>query len=230
MILFKVSVLITAFQRPHLLKWNLFSLARQEIPFSYEIIVLNDGIADETETLCAVYQKRLNIKYVFTGQRNRQGEMKYRVPGFALNIGAKLSSGDVLIISCAEMFHLNETIAHLCKPVVIDPKFLATSIGMDDQDASFLDYVESNGGDFDYEDYLHNYPLLNTSLPFLMAVKRREFFAIGGYDEDFVGFAYDDNDLISRLSKNGCRLCLTQAQTIHLYHPAMMTTMFKARR
>jgi len=52
-----------------------------------------------------------------------------------------------------------------------------------------------------------------------MAVNRREFFATGGYDEDFIGFAYDDNDLISRLSKNGCRLCLTQAQTIHLYHP-----------
>jgi glycosyltransferase involved in cell wall biosynthesis len=217
--LLKVSILITAFQRPHLLKWNLFSLARQEIPFPCEVLVLNDGVPDETQGLCKKYQKRLNIKYVFTGQRNLQGEIKYRVPGFALNIGAKLACGDILIISCAEMFHLNDTITYLSKPLILNPKLLATSIGMDDQDASFLEFLESNGGDFDYEAYLHNYPRLNTRLPFLMAISRREFFAIGGYDEDFTGFAYDDDDLISRLQKNGCCLCLTQAQTIHLYHP-----------
>ena len=39
------------------------------------------------------------------------------------------------------------------------------------------------------------------------------------YDEDMVGFAFYDNDLMDRLLANGSRLCLTQAQTIHLYHP-----------
>jgi len=219
MSLLKVSILITAFQRPHLLKWNLFSLARQEIPFPYEVLVLNDGVPDETEGLCRKYRNRLNVRYVFTGQRNLQGEIKYRVPGFALNIGAKLSCGDILIISCAEMFHLNDTIACLSGPVMANSRLLATAIGMDDKDASFLEYVESNGGDFDYDAYLHNYPRLNTRLPFLMAISRKEFYAIGGYDEDFTGFAYDDDDLVSRLQDNGCSLCLTQAQTIHLYHP-----------
>lgn len=214
----QASILITSFQRPGLLKWNLFSLARQRIPFSYEVIVLNDGTADGTEELCVSYQKRLPIRYIFTGQRNLQGDMKYRVPGFAVNIGAQLSKGKVLIIACAEMFHLNDTIADLVPPVLMNNKILATSIGMDDQDATFLEYVENNGGDFDYDAYLQNYPRLNTALPFLMAVKRSEFFAIGGYDEDFIGFSYDDNDLISRLEKHGCALCLTQAQTIHLYH------------
>lgn len=214
----QASILITSYQRPHLLKWNLFSMIRQQIPFSYEVIVLNDGTPDGTEELCLSYQRHLPIKYVFTGQRNLKGEYKYRVPGFALNIGAQIASGKVLIISCAEMFHLNDTVSYLVPPVLMDQKILATSIGMDDQDGSFLDYVESNSGDFDYEAFLNNYPRLNTTLPFLMAVKRTEFFAIGGYDEDFTGFSYDDNDLMSRLEKNGCSLCLTQAQTIHLYH------------
>jgi len=216
--LLHATILITSFQRPHLLKWNLFSLARQRIPFSYEVIVLNDGTPDGTEEICDSYQKHLSIKYVFTGQRNLHGELKYRVPGFAVNIGAQLSKGKVLIISCAEMFHINDTIVQLVPPVLIDSKTMATSIGMDDQDATFLEYLENNGGDFDYEAYLQNYPRLNTTLPFLMAVNRTEFFAIGGYDEDFIGFSYDDNDLMSRLEKNGCALCMTQAQTIHLFH------------
>lgn len=141
----QVSILITAFMRPHLLKWNLFSLARQEIGLDFETIVLNDGIPDETEALCREYQDILNLKYVFTGQRNLKGELIYRVPGFAINIGARMASGDVLIISCAEMFHINNTIGLLAAPLHYDPRLLATAIGMDD-DGSFLDYLNENDG------------------------------------------------------------------------------------
>ncbi|MDD2620710.1 MAG: galactosyltransferase-related protein, partial [Syntrophomonadaceae bacterium] len=174
---------------------------------------------DETENLCQQYEKALNIKYIFTGQRNLHGKMVYRVPGFALNIGAKLSSGDVIIITCAEMFHLNNTIMQLYKPLLFNSRLLSTSIAMDDRDGSFLDYMNMHNGSFDFNAYHNNYPVLRNKLPFLMAVKRHEFFAIRGYDEDFVGFAFDDDDFISRLLKNGCRHCLTQSQTIHLFHP-----------
>lgn len=212
-----ISILITTFQRPALLNWNLFSLARQNLPPA-EIIVLNDGLPDETEAVCASYRDRLNIKYVFTGQRNLSGSIIYRVPGFVINIGAKLASGDILVMSCAEMFHLNETISQLIVPVSLDRKYLGTAVGMDD-DGSFLSYITSNQGSFDLDAYLNDYPRLNTTLPFLMAMAREEFFGIGGYDEDLTGLAYDDNDFMGRLIDNGCRLCLTQAQTIHLYHP-----------
>lgn len=214
----KISILITTFLRPHLLKWNLLSLARQNIDFDFETIILNDGLPDETEELCAKYEEQLNLKYIFTGHRNLGGDMIYRVPGFALNIGAKHASGEVLIISCAEMFHLNNTIKRLATIVLLNPKLLGTAVGMDD-DGSFLDYLNNHNGEYDLTAYLNNYGCLNTRLPFLMAVHRDEFFHIGGYDEDFTGFAYDDNDLIERLLNNGCRLCLTQALTIHLYHP-----------
>lgn len=200
------------------MKWNLFSLTSQNVPLEYETIVLNDGLPDETESLCRLFEQKLDLKYVFTGERNLTGKMKYRVPGFALNIGARISSGEILVFCCAEMFHINRTIAQLIQPVVINPKCLGTSIGMDD-DGSFLHHLEQHAGSFDLNTYLNSYPRLNTTLPFLMAIDRNEFFSIGGCDEDFTGLAYDDNDLMSRLAKNGCRICLTQAKTIHLYHP-----------
>lgn len=216
-----ISILITSFQRPHLLQWNLFSLARQEIPEPFETIVLNDGLADDTESICRCFERILNIKYVFTGQRNRPDKMIYRVPGFALNIGARISRGEILVISCAEMFHLNNTIQFLSGPFRANKNLLTTSVGMDDQDGSFLAYVNNHKGGIDQHAYGHDYPRLNTSLPFLMAIRREEFFKIGGYDEDFTGLAFDDNDLVDRLVLNGNRLCLTQAQTIHLYHPRL---------
>lgn len=213
----KVSILITSFMRPHLLKWNLFSLARQKIGSKFEVIVLNDGVPDETEAVCREYQDMLDLKYVFTGQRNQGGEIIYRVPAFALNIGIRIASGEILIISCAEMFHINNTIDLLAAPLKYDPRLLATSIGMDD-DGTFLEYVTRHNGDFDFQAYHQRYPRLNTKIPFLMAIHRNEIFAIGGYDEDFTGFAYDDNDFVDRLLDNGCSYCLTQAKTIHLYH------------
>lgn len=213
----KVSIIITSFMRPHLLKWNLLSLARQEVGLEFETIVLNDGVPDETEAVCREYQDRLNLKYVFTGQRNQGGELIYRVPAFALNIGARIATGDILIISCAEMFHINNTICLLTRPLRYNARLMATSIGVDD-DGTFLDYITKHNGDFNLEAYHHRYPPLNTKIPFLMAIHRDELFAIGGYDEDFTGFAFDDNDFVDRLQDNGCILCLTQAKTIHLYH------------
>lgn len=212
------SIIITTFQRPHLLKWGLYSLAEQAMPGGFETIVLNDGIHDETEAICQQYEQKLNLKYVFTGQRNGDGNIKWRVPGFAVNIGARLSRGEILIISCAEMFHLNDCIAQLTFPLLSNPKLLGIPIARDDHDGSFLNNLAATNGSFDYNNFYHNYPELNTSLPFLTSISREEFFAIGGYDEDFTGIGYDDNDLMSRLIKNGCNYFQTAAATIHLYH------------
>ncbi len=214
--MYTASILITSFLRPELLKWNLESLSHQAPPFKFEAIVLNDGLPDETEHLCELYRDRLNLKYIFTGQRNRPESMIYRVPGFALNIGIRQAQGQLLIISVAEMFHLNNTIEQLALPVLGDKKILATSIGMDD-DGSFLEGLK-NSGNFSWNGYISRYRRLNTRLPFLMALSRQEIVEIGAYDEDFTGFAFDDNDLVDRLIDNGCYMCLTQAQAIHLYH------------
>jgi glycosyltransferase involved in cell wall biosynthesis len=52
------SIIITTFQRPHLLKWGLFSLTKQAMPKDFETIVLNDGINDETESICHHYKDK----------------------------------------------------------------------------------------------------------------------------------------------------------------------------
>lgn len=214
----QVSIVIVSYKRPHLLKWGLFSLAKQPIPFTFETFVINDGIKDETEAVCSQFKEKLNLRYLFTGDRNLDGETKWRVPGYALNIGAKQVSGEVMILVDAEMYHLNDTIALLTRPVLENPKVLSIPIVRDDTDSSFLDYVKSHNGECDGKSF-ENYPVLNRCLPFLMALNRREFMSIGGYDEDFTGIGYDDNDLIDRLKANGCGFYQTMGKTIHLYHP-----------
>lgn len=219
----QASLLISAFKRPHLLKWGLYSISKQNIPFKIEVIVVNDGLKkDGTEAICRQYQEKLNLKYIFSGWRNLKGEIKWRVPGFAINIAAKRSSGQVLIISCAEMFHLNNTIQILSNSVLANPKLLAIPKGWDDN-GSFLHHLNQNDGS--YQDvHLEKYGPLIVQMPFLMAVSRQEYFAIGGYDEDFTGIAFDDNDLVGRMLQDGCKYQRTEAKTIHLYHPHLQSS------
>ena len=221
----KVSIIIPTYKRCHLLKWNLMSLARQEFPFEYEAIVLNDGILDETEQLVSQYKEKLNLKYIFTGQRNLAGRMVWRVPGYAINIGVKHSQGDIIILCCAEIFHLNDTIKTLVS--VYDTyntdKILAIPQAKDD-DGEFLKQLESYDGSFSFKNYSTQPPLINVKFPFFLAMKKAAFMEIGGYDEDFTGTDYDDEDLIMRLLDNGCHHVETDAMVIHLWHPRLTMT------
>jgi len=214
----KVSIIITTFQRTHLLRWGLYSLSLQTMPFEFETIVVNDGLQDETEEICNEFKEKLNLKYIFTGQRNLNGNLVWRVPGFAINIGVKQSSGDILVMCCAEMLHVNDTIARLTAPILANSKLLGIPIGKDDRDGALLECINKHDGIFDLATY-NNCIDLTTTMPFLMALHRSQFMKIGGYDEDFVGIAYDDRDFIDRLLRDGCNYCQTDASTVHLYHP-----------
>ncbi|SHI79198.1 glycosyltransferase [Desulfosporosinus lacus] len=216
--LHKVSIIITTYQRTHLLRWGLYSLSLQTMPFEFETIVVNDGLQDETEEICDEFKEKLNLKYIFTGQRNLLGDPVWRVPGFAINIGVKQSSGDILVMCCAEMLHVDDTIARLTKPILDNPKLLGIPVGKDDRNGDLLESINKNNGIFDMAAF-NSCIDLDTRMPFLMALHRTQFMEIGGYDEDFTGIAYDDRDFIDRLLANGCHYCRTDATTAHLYHP-----------
>ena len=221
----KVSIIIPTYKRCHLLKWNLISLAHQEFPFDFETIVLNDGIVDETEQLVSQYKDSLNIKYIFTGQRNLGGQMVWRVPGYAINIGVKQSQGEIIILCCAEIFHLNNTIKALTD-IYNTPgsdKILSIPHAKDDA-GDFLRGLEIHNGGFSIENYNAQPPLVNVKFPFFLAMKKSEFEAIGGYDEDFTGTDYDDEDLVMRLIDNGCYHVEAAAMAIHLWHPRLTMT------
>jgi hypothetical protein len=177
--------------------------------------------------LCVDYKEELNIKYIFTGKRNSPSRMIWRVPGFVLNIGVKQSTGDIIVICCAEMFHINNTIELLTNAV--EDKTIAIPKARDDN-GKFLSYLEAARGDVNINVYNSQPPLENVKFPFLIAMKWDDFVSIGGYDEDFTGTDYDDTDFVGRLVKNGCTYKETEAKTIHLWHPRLVMTAERAPR
>jgi len=220
-----LSIIIPTFKRAELLELGLKSLAKQTVTSPYEVIVLNDGIEDRTHVVCGQFSGKLPIRYVFTGQRNKN-ELKWRIPAFSINIGVKLAQGKNIMITCPEIYVINDCIQSMINLLNEDPNRLVITEGKDDRGAIFLEYVKCN-----YENKVlnkmfdagvRNFQPLNTEYPFFMGINKEKFINIGGYDEDFgAGYCWDDLDIVTRLKNNGCYYHKINSKIVHLYHPRL---------
>jgi hypothetical protein len=212
----KVSIILTSFNRSKLLNLGLSSIAKQKIDYPLEIVVINDGMDDDTENVCDFHKNNLNIKYIFSGHRNVNGII-YRSSPIPINIGIKNSEGDIIILSCAEIFHLNDSINKIINPLFENHNYLTIpeSMYFDNSNQYTDDLVKNNTS-----------TKLNTcelrtdyvQMPFLMGIWKQNVMDIGGYDEDLIGYASEDNDFVDRLLLKGCKHYRVDAKIIHLYH------------
>jgi len=208
----KISIIIPTYQRDNLLEHSLASLAKQIIS-NLEVFVVNDGLPGECENLC----KKYGFNYIFTGERNLN-KLQWRSGIISVNQGVEIANGEIIIISCGEMYYINNNCLELLvQPVIKNSMTIGIPVGKDD-DGKYLALLNSNQIDLNNQLWksIRN---LNTKLPFLIAMQRKHFIKIGGYDKDFLdGQAFDDDDLIDRLLAYGCFFTQTNAKCIHLWH------------
>lgn len=206
----KATILITTYNRAELLSYGLSSLLPYLTP-DIEIIVLDEGSDTETKEFVLGLNND-SIRYLKT---RTDSNTKWRIPGFAFNIGIKQAKGKFIFLSCAEMYHTQNTIAKSLELLESKPNLLVFPKIYDDT-GMVLEQVRSGQTVSD----LSSTPVMaNYFLPFFMGVSTHILKAINGYDEDFVGLAYDDNDIISRLQFYGCTMQFLDSPVIHLYHP-----------
>lgn len=213
----RASIIITSFNRPELLSFGLESLDRQKLPKDeIEIIVLNDGDPyDGTEGVCELFEDDLNIKYYSASNRK-----DWRIPGYAINFGVKNSNSENIFISCAEIYHMEDTVHEMLKVLDENSNVLVIPKQGKDDDGSFLDKLKK-GKVIEQKDYGKLELLHNIHLPFFMGMKKSNFVKIGGYDEDFIGCGWDDNDIVDRLVLSGNKHVKTNSRIVHLYHPRL---------
>lgn len=215
------SIIIPTFKRADLLRLGLSSLARQVgIKDKVEVLVLNDGPQDDTEKVCKDFLKQINIRYIFTGERNLKEEI-WRIPTMPINIGLRQAEGEFCIISCPEIFLLQNDIIHLYKErFKLDNKLLIKTKGWDDRKGDFLNLV-LNHGDYLSFDFSAFYKL-STEYPFFLGFSRDIAVDIGGYNEDYVeGYCFDDNDFVDRMCNYGCTYFQIDRTIVHLFHPRL---------
>jgi len=192
------SVIITTYKRNDLLDICLPTVMRQGIGIVY---VVNDAEPDVSSDIAA----RHGAEYI--QMPPKQG---WRNPGRVINYVVKRICSEYFVISCAEIYHLDNTLELMLNGA--DRKRLVIpSHGFDDS-GRVLNAIHTGSYDVCKE------RPLKTELPFCMMINRDEFISIGGYDEDLTGHSYDDDDIVERLIANGCKHHKVDASIIHLYH------------
>jgi len=58
-------------------------------------------------------------------------------------------------------------------------------------------------------------------------ISRRKFMEVGGYNENFKGWGFQDLDLFKRINKKNSIISYTKNKAYHLYHPKAPTTHYQ---
>jgi glycosyltransferase involved in cell wall biosynthesis len=155
--------------------------------FDFEIIVVDDGSPDlETEAVCIGYAGK-NLRYY---RINR--EPGYRNPAIARNFAYERANGEVLIPQSDDVVHVGPTVSNLVT-LLREGVFIISTVYNKDFATGEPVYYAGRW-------YQLTGPKINAKfspnphrpLFFLGAVYRKDVYAIGGCDEDFVDPGRED--------------------------------------
>jgi glycosyltransferase involved in cell wall biosynthesis len=163
-----------------------------------EIIIINDGSTDNTESIAKKYEKNYkNIKYY--SQENRGGIVKTR------NRGIKLAKGDYLVQLDADDW--------------IDPSYIKKTLQKAQKDN--LDIVYTQAQIFGREEFLTNFPKFN--IEFLKhsnfinstALVKKKVFEKREYDEYLEDKGDEDWDFFLGACLDGAKTSLVNEALLH---------------
>ena len=213
-----VSVIIPTFNRAALLRLGLHSIFSQNTSHSYEVIVVDDGNDKETPEVCQYYANTIQNRFMYLGlRRHIISNPMWRVPSFAINAGVRRASGKYVVLACPEMYWGPTVLQELGDLLSQHPASLAVPRLFDDTGPILAALTKDPASPI--FNWLPASETLNWRLPFLMGFSKQKFLEINGYDEDFLGIGYDDNDFVDRMVQAGCKYERCESKAVHLYHP-----------
>jgi len=225
----QLSVVVPTYNRAPLLRKTLESLVRQVNAPSFEVVVADDGSADDSEQVAAGFRGRLAIRYC------RQEDEGYRVAK-ARNMGAAIARAPILVFLDSGTLagpdllagHLRAQAGHppasgspACGPAVVGYAYgyrpydptpgLAEAFATLDQQQVYERYL----ADPLFRDSRHEglarlgFDLAGAQLPWLffwtmnVSVTAGDYAAVGGFDEGFRAWGGEDLELGYRLHQRG---------------------------
>lgn len=232
----KIGVVIASYCRANLLRYSLRSIVEHGVPDGSFFVIVNDGDPnDATEEVCSSFSDKLDIRYVACRSSFSDYTTDHRSPVFAFNIAFRMAEeADIIVKSSSEMYSVNDCISRLAKAVELDPMAVAIPNGPDSvcfglgrDSGGMIVHKLNSGHTIVPEDAVRHTVDLDVGLGYMMALRKDIVFELRGFDEDFTGYAAEDNDFVDRLAKYGCHVVNTSAAAIHLQHKEISSSVME---
>lgn len=186
-----VTVAMCSYRRHEQLR-NTFDTFMQQTRMPEQIIVVEDGYdGGLTETVCREYAGRLPVEWIC--RRNRPN-LSFSNAAIPRNIGIKRSTGDIVVIQNPEVRFTKPTdLANIVGPTEENPM------------VSTCAPCEALNWDGGFKAWYCNPDIAGNINHFCQAFRRDQLIALGGFDEEFRGYGYEDADFCYRFNRTGVR-------------------------
>lgn len=194
-----VSIVISTCNRTDQLTNTLVSIVLQAT--DAEVIVVDDGTdgkSAEVKEICDAGE----IRYL---RCDRPPSSAFRNPSFPNNVGIRAATGNIVILQNAECRHEDpQTIQKLVAFVTPTNAVFAHVVALDPAGNPTQDYCS---------------PAAPRPYFFCGAILRATLLRLRGFDEDYDGAGFEDDDLADRLGASGIEFFFSNVRVHHQWHP-----------
>ena len=173
----KASICIATYDRPEILRRVLNSIFSQKPNFEFEVIVVDDAGPSSSEEVCKQYP----VIY-----KRVEREPGYRNPAIARNMAYKMATGEILICQSDDVIHGSNTVIQRLVEELKEGEFLLATVWN----------VGVDGKVIGLKQWPHIKQIVGPKNPrplfFLGSIFRKDMYAIGGCDEDFIDPGRED--------------------------------------
>lgn len=231
----KLSILISSYERPHLFKRCLYSIATSVIEVPFEVIVCDDGSQSDIGALLRKFSVQFPWKLIHVDSSVIEDKMwqkrYYNNPAFTNNVAFKHASGDLIALMGNEVIAWKDCFNQMLSEVPTNNEPFNIFSKTYDIPQNVLDGVDVFGqhiNEAHIQNHCAKFPLQDETYQsdvtnYLSLSSRFVWERLEGYDERFLfGIACEDSDWVRRCrTLPGYKHILSKGVSLHQYHGGM---------
>lgn len=208
-----VSVIIPAYNASATIGKTLEALSKQNCSQAFEVIVVDDGSSDNTESIVRSFTSVLYVRQANAG------------PASARNHGAQLAQGEILAFTDSDCIPHEDWVSKLMEG------FVAQQVGVVSGSYGIANSVSCLARCV-YKEIIWRHNVLMPDYPnafgsYNFCVRKNVFDAVGGFNTAYRRASGEDNDLSYKIIRLGSRIYFQRKALVDHYHPSLLVKYLK---